>query len=273
MSVLTVVTPAAAAAPASSASDWAAAGAEAVLVGYSNFTNGHQLQNWQAANALDSIATFASQARSTDPDMSVLLRKAFSLVLNTPPNPQQCCPGSWGAQNDDVQWGLFAWVHAYEALNHTRGGIQVGDFRMIEVAASYLDWVIANEAVWRAQKNGTVNRCGLGVHNAPRFNCQGKPGPDFKNSITNTQFLTSAMMLHPYAVRLGKPARFYLDRAASEWAWLERSQLRHSDGLYAGGLDRATCLPSNNTNSGAWVATYNQGVLLPGLIRLAQVRG
>jgi hypothetical protein len=250
----------------------------AVLRDFRNFTSGQQLQDWQAANALDSVAIFVAQSRPRlaqspggDPDLTGVLRNAFALVQATPANPNQCAPGSWGAQNDDVQWGLFAWVHTYEALKQ-RGSLQDSDFKMIEAAASYLDWVIANEVVWQEQQNGTVNRCGLGVHNAPRLNCQNKTGNDFKNSITNTQFLTSAMLLHPYAIQLKKTANFYLDKAQSEWAWLEYSQLRNSsDGLFAGGLDSSKCLPSTNPNSGAWIATYNQGVLLPGLARLAKV--
>lgn len=261
-------TAAATATAGSPASDWASLAAAAVLHDHANFTNGKSMQNWQVANAIDAVASFTAQARhGTDSDYSDVLRRAFAVVNATAPNPNQCCPGSWGAGNDDVQWGLFAWVHAYEAL-----GSRPRDFALIEAAGQYLDWVIANEAVWRTETNGTANQCGLGVHNEPKYDCTGKvDAQDFKNSVTNSQFLTSCMLLHPFATRLGKPAGFYLQRAQSEWEWLQWSGLRNaSTGLYAGGLDMKTCRPSSDPNGGAWVATYNQGILLPGLAKLAR---
>ena len=252
-----------------SAFDWATVATVAVLRDHANFTIGEAMQDWQVANAIDSVAIYTAQAPPGAPrdHLTEVLQRAFKVVNSTAPNPSQCCPGSWGAGNDDVQWGLFAWVHTYEAL-----GSRPQDFVLIEAAARYLDWVIANEAVWRTETNGTANQCGRGYHNEPKYDCNGNADPqDFKNSVTNTQFLTSAMLLHPFAQRLGRPQGYYLRKALSEWQWLEGSGLRNSTtGLYAGGLNMQTCRPSTDPNGGAWVATYNQGILLPGLAKLAR---
>ena len=110
-----------------------------VLADYSNFTNVGMLRDWQAANAIDSYAMFAGAAarveaaavagaaaeHRTRTRASAILTEVFELVTSTP-DPKGACLGGWGSANDDQQWGLFAWMRAYQLTNDTRFVIEAG---------------------------------------------------------------------------------------------------------------------------------------------------
>ena len=240
--------------------EMASSAAQLILADYKNFTDIGQLRNWQAANAIDSFAMHAQIAGSVAcPRAAAILTGVFELVTSTP-DPHSSCLGGWGTANDDQQWGLFAWVRAYHVTNDTRLLIEAG---------KYHDWVTGNERQWRSHNASAVNRCGtLGYHNAPAF---GPGRQDFKNTITNTQMVLSSMLLHPYTALLQKPPRYYLRIAKDTYAWLEAFGLRNaSSKLWLNGLDMSSCNVSNPNDPGqAWPCTYNQGVILAGLGKLA----
>ena len=60
----------------------------------------------------------------------------------------------------------------------------------------------------------------------------------------------------------------YLERAVAVWEWFEASGMINEDLLVNDGLNAATC--RNNLDT-TW--TYNQGVLLGGLVALARATG
>ena len=246
--------------PAPTALEMASSAAQLILANYKNFTDVSQLRGWQAANAIDSFAMFAEVAGpAACPTAAATLAGVFELITTTP-DPHSTCLGGWGTANDDQQWGLFAWVRAYHVTNDTRFLLEAG---------KYHDWVTANERQWRAHNASAVNRCGsLGYHNAPAF---GPGRQDFKNTITNTQMVLSSMLLHPHAALLGKPPAYYLGIAKDTFAWLEHVGLRNaSSTFWLNGLDMSTCNVSNPSDPGqAWPCTYNQGVILAGLGKLA----
>ncbi|KAG8986588.1 hydrolase 76 protein, partial [Tulasnella sp. JGI-2019a] len=85
----------------------------------------------------------------------------------------------------------------------------------------------------------------------------------YKNSITNELFLYTSADGY---LRTGQAT--YLANAQKEWAWLNKTSLRNSQGLYNDGLDFNTC-----QNNGQTTWTYNQGVIASGLAALSTATG
>ena len=89
----------------------------------------------------------------------------------------------------------------------------------------------------------------------------------YKNAITNELGIANAALLYQ-ATKNPK----YLARAREQWAWFEGSGMINGEGLVNDGLNSgaagATC---SNNNSTTW--TYNQGVVLEGLVLLANATG
>ena len=88
---------------------------------------------------------------------------------------------------------------------------------------------------------------------------------DYKNAISNELFVQAAAEL---AVRLGDGGPVYLQRALTVWNWFEASGMINDDLLVNDGLYSATC-----RNNGDTTWTYNQGVLLGGLVALFRATG
>jgi len=146
---------------------------------------------------------------------------------------------------DDHQWYLLAWVRAFEAT---------GNASYAARAAEIFDFV--------AQKGWDETLCGGGVTWCP------PPTSPYKNAITVELFISSAMALAPYEAALARAPGFYVGWAGKAWRWLAASGMVNAGGLVNDGLDGATC---RNNNQTTW--TYNQGVLLSGLARLAAAGG
>jgi hypothetical protein len=144
---------------------------------------------------------------------------------------------------DDHQWFLLGWVRAYEAF---------GNASFVQRAAAIFDFIASNG--W------STSTCGGGVTWCP---VSGKNLP-YKNAITTELFISSAMALAPYEGTVGKAPGFFVGWAKTAWAWLEGSGILNQDGLFNDGLDENTCTNNHQTT---W--TYNQGVILSGLARLA----
>ncbi|MDX1931085.1 MAG: glycoside hydrolase family 76 protein [Capsulimonadales bacterium] len=81
-------------------------------------------------------------------------------------------------------------------------------------------------------------------------------GRTYKNAITNELFLTLAMLLHRETRK-----KMYLDWAKREWDWFLRSGMINRDHLINDGLHDC-----KNNGGSTW--TYNQGVILGGLVDL-----
>ena len=113
-----------------------------------------------------------------------------------------------------------------------------------------------------AEKGWEETHCGGGVTWCP------PPTGAYKNAITVELFISLAMALHPHAAAAGRAPTFYSGWAAKAWGWLSASGMINAAGLLNDGLDGATC-----ANNGQTTWTYNQGVLLSGLYRLAAATG
>ena len=139
---------------------------------------------------------------------------------------------------DDTGWWALAWISAYDLT---------GDARYLQTAQRDVDFMWGNHddacggGLW-----WTVNR-------------------GYKNAISNELFVQAAAEL---AERLGDTGAVYLDRAVSVWEWFEASGMINDELLVNDGLYTSTC-----TNNGDTTWTYNQGVVLGGLVALARGTG
>lgn len=140
---------------------------------------------------------------------------------------------------DDQFWWALAWLKAYDLT---------GDARYLETARG----IFADTATaWD-------DACGGGLW--------WSHARDYKNAIPNALFLTLAARLHQRTPGDGGPGS-YRDWAERTWAWLDASGMFNERGLVNDGLT-AGC-----RNNGRETWTYNQGVIVGGLVDLAAITG
>lgn len=137
---------------------------------------------------------------------------------------------------DDTGWWAMVWLDAYDLT---------GEQRYLDTARAAADHM---HAYWDGA-------CGGGVYwKTDRAN---------KASIANVLYLQVNASLHN---RLPGDST-YLARAQAEWDWFRGSGLIRSDGLVVDGLASSGCAPGGTT------FTYNQGVLVSGLVELHEATG
>ena len=138
---------------------------------------------------------------------------------------------------DDDGWYLNAWIRAFDVTGQSK----------------YLDEARSIFGNFTTAWDGT---CGGGVWwNKDR---------NYKNAITNELFLLAAARLHRRAPN-GTGAGSYYDWAFKEWNWFKNSGMINGAKLVNDGLT-AGC---QNNNGTTW--TYNQGVILGGLVELYRI--
>ena len=139
---------------------------------------------------------------------------------------------------DDEGWWALAWIAAYD-LTHQR---------------QYLDMAAA---IFADMRGGWDATCGGGIW--------WSKDRKYKNAIANELFLSVAAHL---ANRVAPAERSsYLSWADREWTWFQHSGMINSQNLINDGLDLATC---KNNGKTAW--SYNQGVVLGGLVELERAQ-
>ncbi|WP_287455346.1 glycoside hydrolase family 76 protein [Leptolyngbya sp. UWPOB_LEPTO1] len=134
---------------------------------------------------------------------------------------------------DDDGWWAIAWIRAYDLTGEKR----------------YLDQ--AKLIFWDMTK-GWDNVCGGGLY-------WHKRELNYKNAITNGLLLSVAAKLN-----LREPEdKRYLEWSQKIWKWYQQSGMINAENLVNDGLDYETC-----RNNGKTTWTYNQGVLIGGLVDL-----
>ncbi len=140
---------------------------------------------------------------------------------------------------DDEGWWALAWIKAYDLTNNPE----------------YLQMA---KTIFEDMKGAWDETCGGGVWwNKDRR---------YKNAITNELFLTVAARLHQRTPG-DEGEGSYRDWAEKELAWFLNSGMINSDHLINDGLN------SQCTNNGDVTWTYNQGVILGGLIEMYKITG
>ena len=137
---------------------------------------------------------------------------------------------------DDEGWWALTWINAYDL---TGNGAYLGQARDI----------------FADMTGGWDGTCGGGIW--------WSKARHYKNAIANELFLQVAVALHERTP--GDTA--YAGWAQREWAWFQGSGMLTGSHLVIDGL--AACRP--DISSPTW--TYNQGVLIGGLVALARMTG
>jgi predicted alpha-1,6-mannanase (GH76 family) len=153
---------------------------------------------------------------------------------------QRLNPGFSNEYYDDDGWWALAWIAAFDLTGE----------------AKYLDLA---RTLFAGMAAGWDDVCGGGLWWTRRKN--------YKNAIPNELFLLIAGRLHQRTTGPGSRGSGYLDWALREWRWFRASGLIGPAGLVNDGLT-ADCANNGGT---AW--TYNQGVIIGGLVVLHEITG
>ncbi|CZT12163.1 related to endo-1,6-alpha-D-mannanase [Rhynchosporium graminicola] len=160
--------------------------------------------------------------------LSVLSTVMGQLSVSAPRNPK----GFLNAYYDDEGWWALGWIQAFDVTGNR-------------------DYLNAAIDIFTDMKNGTDTICGGGIWwNIART---------YKNAITNELYLSVASHL---ANRVPDKKQEYLDIATKQWDWFQKSGMINSQNLVNDGIN------DKCTNNNGTIQSYNQGVILGGLVEL-----
>ena len=183
---------------------------------------------WNAANAMTVLGDYEQVAGSNAYNSS---------LANTFTAAQSSHANFVNNYYDDDGWWALAWIEAYDVTGN----------------ASYLAMA---ETIFSALAGGWDSTCGGGVW--------WNTSKTYKNAIPNELFLTIAAKLANRTT--GTTSTMYLNRAQQEWTWFKASGMINTQNLINDGLTSTN--PNGCTNNGGTTWTYNQGVILGGLVEL-----
>lgn len=189
---------------------------------------------WNAANAITVLINYERVANDS---------AYLSVIANTFVKAQTGSSGHPNFTNmfyDDTGWWGLAWIDAYDLTGNQ------AYLSMAETIFTYMTdgWDTAT--------------CGGGMW----WNTT----HTYKNAITNELFLTMAAKLANRTT--GSASASYLAWAQKEWTWFLASGMINSNGLINDGLNASNPNACVNNNGIVW--SYNQGVVLGGLVELSQ---
>jgi predicted alpha-1,6-mannanase (GH76 family) len=223
----------------SSVYDWGtgesqtAAAIDAMMTGFYNQTAGRwqpEIAWWTSGNALQALLDYIYATGNTTYLPQVLH------TIDIQSEPLEWWPeggGSFRADStDDTGWWALAMVRMYDLTGNQ----------------TYLNYAILDEEYMHDYWNDT---CGGGI-------IWDIPDLRYKNAISNELYFTLAASLHN---RIAGDA-MYLNRSLEAWEWFSSSGMINAQDLINDGLSD-DCANNNDT-----VWSYNQGVILAGLVEL-----
>ena len=193
---------------------------------------------WQSGVALRAIAEYMLATRSNE------YINLATFTVDTQRAPLDWWPEGGGDfradSTDDTGWWALALLSLYQVTGNT----------------TYLDIARTDEAYMYSYWNTTICNGGL---------IWSIPSPTYHNAISNELYLELTATLH----NLIPGDEYYLGQALKEWDWFRDSGMINAQGLVNDGLmEDEACV-----NNGQPVWTYNQGVVLAGLVQLATATG
>ena len=138
--------------------------------------------------------------------------------------------------NDDDLWAVIASLHIYR-LHQSPTLLEFSRTKFSELTDKYWDETCGGGMWWDHQRT-------------------------YKNAITNELLLYAATLLYR-----ATDDPVYSAWAYKEWVWFRGSGMINNDGLVNDGLNSAC------KNNGSPTYTYNQGVILGGLVNLYTIEG
>jgi predicted alpha-1,6-mannanase (GH76 family) len=194
---------------------------------------------WNSANSITVLVDYARLTKSTE--YNSVLANTFTAAQKTTES-QKARGGFLNKYLDDEGWWALAWIDAYD-LTRSKTYLAMGESIFADMAGAWDD------------------TCGGGIWWSKDKN--------YKNAIANELFLSVAAHL---ANRTSGAARKqYLAWGNREWKWFEATGMINTKGLINDGLTVASGVrgAASCTNNGKTTWTYNQGVVLGGLVELA----
>ena len=159
-------------------------------------------------------------------------------IANTFTQAQTAHANFLNLYDDDEGWWALAWIDAYD-LTGKQAYLTMAETIFADIST---EW--------------DTTTCGGGVW--------WKKPADYKNAIANELFLAVAASLANRTT--GTASAFYLAWARKEWIWFKASGMINSQNLINDGLNSTN--PTACVNNGSTTWTYNQGVILGGLVQL-----
>jgi predicted alpha-1,6-mannanase (GH76 family) len=191
---------------------------------------------WTSANQLETVIDYSRETGDT----TYFDEIDNTFVKNSSKNFDQ-----YGFYDDDG-WFLISWLKAYELTQQQK----------------YLDMA---KVIFTRMTGGWDTKCGGGIYWASAEN--GQDGLKNKNAIPNELFLAAAARLH-HLTPGDAGAGSYLDWAQREWTWFKGTGMINADHQIVDGLtDLTNCKPDGP------IFTYNQGVIIGGLVDLSASTG
>ncbi|KAL2138577.1 hypothetical protein VTI28DRAFT_6584 [Corynascus sepedonium] len=218
---------------------------------------------WNSANCLTVLGDWALNAGSTAQSLSVP-----DIIANTFDNAQRVLVT---AQKTVSATGLTTSTYQFHPQNKRgfsefineyyddEGWWALAMIRSWDVTQkqTYLDMA---ERIFQDMQAGTDDTCGGGIW--------WSKAKQYKNAIANELYLSVAASL---ANRIPSQKQRYTQLARDQWTWFKQSGMINGDNLINDGL--SINADGSCVNNGLTTWSYNQGVVLGGLVELAAAAG
>ena len=193
---------------------------------------------WNSANAMTVLVDYARVSKSTE--YNSVFANTFTAAQKTGED-QKSRAGFLNKYLDDEGWWALAWIDAYD-LTRNKDYLAMGESIFADMATEWDD------------------TCGGGIW--------WSKDRKYKNAIANELFLSVAAHLANRTT--GSARQKYLAWGNREWTWFKATGMINAQGLINDGLTIANAGTgaAGCTNNGRTTWTYNQGVVLGGLVEL-----
>ena len=196
---------------------------------------------WNAANALTAIIDYSKITGSKDYldviDNSFEICKEFEVKMPDQ-NNNWICKNFINDYYDDEGWWILAWIKAFE-LTKNEKYLKMARITFEEMALGW-DEVCGGGVYWKKPNIG-------------------------KSAVQNELFMLAAIRLHQKGegLVLGKS---YMQWSEDTYSWFVNSGMINDNYIIENGLDKKCQLNMGNHH------TYNQGIILSGLVELYKVK-
>jgi predicted alpha-1,6-mannanase (GH76 family) len=192
---------------------------------------------WNSANAITVLVDYSRATHTT---------KYLGAVAHTFSHANEAynTTNFINDSNDDEGWWALAWIDAYD-LTKTHRYLAMAETIFADMTTQW-DTATCGGGVWWSKNLKTSA---------------------YKNAITNELFLEIAASLANRETDRDRKAQ-YGAWARKEWQWFSAAGMINADNLINDGLNASNPASCTNNNGTTW--TYNQGVILGGLVELSK---